>query len=151
MGLFVLVGTWLKFRRARWTHQFIIGRIEDGQAYVIQAQMKGVTDSMTLDELRAMGDCEVIAPPEECDRDRIVDFCELQLGDPYGLLSDLAMGIDLLAWNWIPSFRSARKQTWQCSALVNEALRYAGWYHPWLDIYEILPDESYAALTKERK
>ena len=147
MGRLVLLGTWLKFRKAFFTHQFAIDRIEGGVVYVIQAQTKGVTNSMTLDELKTRGPVTIISPPPEVDIEKFLTFCRAQIGDKYGFLTDFGMAIDILTWQWFPSVRGSRTDSWQCSALINEGLRFGGWLHDWQDIYAILPDEGYDALT----
>jgi len=148
MGRLVLVGTWLRFRRARFTHQFAIDRIENDVVYVIQSQTRGVTNSMTLAELETRGPTTIISPPPEVDVEKFLTFCRKQVGLEYGYLTDVAMAIDTLTWQWFPSLRGARKQSWQCAALINEGLRFGGWLHEWLSVYAMFPDESYEALTR---
>lgn len=151
MGFLIRVGTRLKLHKATFSHEFAIDdRVDtDGMPFVIQALMGGVTNTLRLDEVAPGGLYVLIPPPKSVDVEKFLDFLHKQVGTEYGLLTDVAMAIDLLSWQWVPSFRGSRKNSWQCSALINEGLRYGGWYHPWIDIYAILPDEGYDALVAE--
>jgi hypothetical protein len=104
---------------------------------------------MTLTELETRGPVTIISPPPEVDVEKFLTFCRKQLGLKYGFLTDLAMAIDIVTWQWVPSFRGAREQSWQCVALIDEGLRFGGFLHEWLDVYAILPDESYDALIAD--
>jgi hypothetical protein len=148
MGRLIRLGEWLKFRTARWNHKFIVSDLVDvdGMPFVIQATMEGVTETCRLDEVAPGGVAVTMPPPPECDVAKLLEFAKAQVGIEYGFLTDVAMAIDIVTWDWVPSFRSARKPSWQCAALACEALRYAGWLHEWPDIYSILPDEGYEAL-----
>jgi len=147
MGKLIRLGTRLKFKKALFNHEFVIDRIVDGVPYVIQATIHGVTDSMRLDEVAHGGTYTLISPPPEVDIDKLLFFCRSQVGTEYGILTIAAIAIDVVSWQWIPAFRGARKNSWICSALIEEGLRYAGWYHDWVDIYNMFPDESYFALV----
>jgi hypothetical protein len=149
MGWLIRLGTWLKFRKARFNHQFAIDdRVDtDGTPFVIQATMRGVTNTARFDEIAPGGTVVTMAPPDIVDRAKFLEFLHQQVGLEYGFITDTAMAIDIVTWDWVPSFRGARKNSWQCSALINEALRFGGWLHPWVDIYAILPDEGFDALT----
>lgn len=126
---------------------FAIDRVEGGVAYVIQAELRGVTSTRTLDEVAPGGSFELINPPPGVDAERFLFFLRSQVGVRYGVLTILAIALDILTWNWFPSFRGARKNSWICSALVLEALRLGGWYHEWRNIYQATPAEGYVALT----
>jgi len=149
MAKLIRVGEWLKFRRSEWNHQFVVSDMVDidGMPFVIQATMRGVTDTARLDQVAPGGRYLTLPPPPEVDRAKLLEFCKKQVGLEYGYLTDIAMALDIVTWQWFPAFRGARKQSWQCAALVNEGLRYGGWLHEWLSIYNIFPQEGYDALT----
>lgn len=146
MAKMILLGTWLKFRKAEHNHEFVVDRVVDGVPYVIQARIKGVTDTDRLDEVAPGGSYVLVTPPPEVDIEKFLSFCRKQVGKEYGILTDVAMGVDIITWNWVPAFRGARTDSWQCAALINEGLRFGGWYHDWVDIYNIFPDEGRNAL-----
>lgn len=147
MGKMIRLGTWLKLRKVEDNHEFVVDRVVDNVAYIIQATIKGVTDTARLDEVAPGGSYTLVSPPPEVDVDKFLSFCRKQVGCEYGLLTDIAMGIDIITWQWFPAFRGARTNSWQCAALINEGLRFGGWYHDWIDIYSILPDEGRHALV----
>ena len=149
MGWLIRLGTLLKLKRARWNHEFIVSDLTDvdGAPLIIQATMRGVTEDCRLDQVAPGGSYVTMPPPPECDRAKLLEFAKKQVGTEYGFLTDLAMAIDIVSWDWVPSFRGARKPSWQCAALTNESMRFAGWLHEWLDVYDILPDEGYEALV----
>jgi hypothetical protein len=147
MGSLIRLGTRLRFGKAEFNHEFIIDRIVDGVPYVIQATIRGVTNTARLDEVAPGGSYTLITPPAGVDVDKLLEFCRAQVGVQYGILTIAAIAIDVVTWNFVPAFRGARKNSWICSALIEEALRYAGWYYPWVDIYQIFPDEGYNALV----
>ena len=146
MGWLIRLGEWLRFRRCKVNHQFVVERVVDGVPYVIQATMRGVTDTARLDEVAPGGEVITMAPPKCVDREKLLEFCRSKVGLEYGYLTDLAIAIDTVTWQWVPAFRGARKESWQCAALINQGMLYAGWLHDWLDIYTIFPEQGYDAL-----
>jgi len=54
-----------------------------------------------------------------------------------------------VTWNWFPSFRGSRKNSWVCSGLSCESLRFGGWFHNWTGIYTIFPQQAYDALMSD--
>ena len=147
MGWLIRVGTWLKFRKSEYNHEFVVWKIENDVPYIIQATIHGVTNTARLDEVAPGGTYTLISPPPEVDIDKFIEFCCKQVGVEYGILTILAIASDLLSWNWVPALRGVRKNSWICTAVINEGLRFSGWYHDWIDIYNILPDEGYNALV----
>lgn len=148
MGRLIRIGESIRFKRGTtWNHEFVVDRVEDGKIYVIQATLRGVTDTATLDEIAPGGKFLTMPPPQGVSRDDLLHFCRSQVGIRYGFGTILSIAIDILTWNWFPSFRGSRKPSWICSALVNEGLRYAGFLHQWPNIYTVTPAEGYDALT----
>lgn len=149
MGWLIRVGTWLRLRKARFNHMFAVDdQVDtDGTPFVIQATMRGVINTARLDEVAPGGTIVTMTPPSVVDRARFLEFLHAQVGQEYGFITDVAMALDIVTWNWIPSFRGARKPSWQCAALVCEGMRFGGWLHDWVDIYSILPDEGYDAVV----
>lgn len=145
MGKLIRIGEWLRFRKgSQWNHMFIVDRVVDDVPYIIQATLRGVTDSATLESVAPGGRYITFGP--EARRDDLLAFARKQVGLCYGFGTILAIAIDILTWNWVPSFRGARKSSWICSALGCEALRYGGWMHDFVDIYTITPAQAYLAL-----
>lgn len=149
MGWLIRLGTWLKFHKAEYNHEFVVDRIVDGVPYIIQATLRGVTDSARLVDVAPGGTYTLVSPPPEVDIDKFLTFCRKQVGVEYGMLTIMAIAIDLLSWSWVPAFRGARENSWECAALINEGLRFGGWYHNWISIYDIIPDEGYNALISD--
>ena len=149
MGLLIRVGESIRFKRgSNWNHGFIVSdeTDENGSPYLIQAQIKGVTDTMTLAELP--GDWMILPMPKGVNRARVLQFAKSQVGIRYGFVTILAIALDILTWNWFPSFRGARRQSWICSALAFESLRFGGYLHNVVDIYEVTPADLYNFLTE---
>lgn len=125
-------------RGSHWNHVAVISRIEDGVAYVIQADLRGVNEAR-LDTIGEFTVVETSVNPAE-----VLEFMESQLGSGYGIGSIVSIVFDIISPNWFPEFR--RDNTWICSALVAEALRYAGWLHPWGSIYTVTPAQLFDVL-----
>ena len=143
MGLLIRVGEWLKFRRGYWNHAFVVSDIDEfGMVWIIQATLRGVIRS-PLNMVAPGGVYKTFAPPKKCDRSLIVEFAKAQVGMHYGILTILAISIDILSWQWVPALRGARKNSWICSAMTEEALRAGGWIYPYIDIYTVTPEQSY--------
>jgi hypothetical protein len=140
MGKLIRLGEWLRFRKGcEWNHAFIE---VDGR--VIQATLRGVTDTATLEDIG--GRYVLLNLPDLVDPTELLAFAKAQVGLEYGFFTILAIAIDITTWNWFPAFRGARKQSWICSALVGESLRYGGWLRNFVDIYTITPAELYLQL-----
>jgi len=153
MGKLIRLGEWLRFKRgSEWNHQFVVSdEVDvDGTPFVIQATLRGVTDTARLDQVAPGGRYITMAPPDACDRHELLVFMKSQVGIRYSLMTILAIAIDIVTWDWFPAFRGARKPSWICSALVNEAMRFSGWLHPWIDLYSVTPQDGYCALVESK-
>lgn len=149
IGKVIRFGEALRWKRgAHFNHVAIIDRVEDGVAYVIQAEARGVTDIRKLDEVAPGGTYELVALPEGVDVDQVLNFARKQVGSKYGFGTIAAIAIDIIMPSWFPSLRPANKKSnsWICSAVVAESLRFGGWYHKWSDIYLVTPAELYLAI-----
>jgi hypothetical protein len=149
MARLIRIGEALKFHQSKWNHEFIIDRFEGGHWYVIQAELKGVTNTCRLDDVAPGGEYVVLPPPPECSIDKIIEFNRAQVGTKYSLLTIIADAIDILSWDWVPALSNSHKRSWVCSGLVNESLRYAGWLHEWVNIYTVMPQQGYDALIAD--
>jgi hypothetical protein len=89
---------------------------------------------------------EILPAPSGADRNKIIEFAHLQVGDAYGVLSDICIGVDILSPEWFWSVR--RNGTWICSALAGEALRYGGHYINIPDVYSNTPTQLYEQLLE---
>ena len=149
IGKVIRFGEALRWKRgAQFNHVAIIDRVVDGVPYVIQAEARGVTDIRRLDEVAPGGRYELVALPEGVDADQVLDFARKQVGSKYGFGTIAAIAIDILTPSWFPSLRPANKKanSWICSAVVSESLRFGGWYHRWPDIYLVTPAELFIAI-----
>ena len=143
MGRAIRFGEFLRWRKgSHWNHAFVISRVDkDGVAYVIQADIKGVNEA----RLDSVGDYIILEPPSRVNRNKVFAFTKAQVGSKYGILSILSIVTDIISPNWFPAMR--RKNTWICSAVTGEALRYGGWLNNWADIYTITPAQLFDALA----
>ena len=145
MARLIRVGEWLKLRQDTWNHVAILDRQIDGEWYVIQAEIRGVTNTGKLSEIAPGGNYEVIPCP--CNASEVLRFARGEVGTEYGILTILAIAIDILTWSLVPSFRSSRRPSWICSALGAESLRFGGWYHRYNSVYDVTPQDVYDALV----
>jgi hypothetical protein len=150
MGRIIRFGEHLKgVYGSEWNHEFVVSKFENNEWWIIQATMKGVIETPLKDVAPGKGGHYVtMAPPPECNRVKILEFAYGELGAKYSILSDVAIGIDMLTWNWVPSLMNSYTRTWNCSGLTNECLRYAGWRHEWVNIYTVTPQQGFDALTE---
>ena len=148
MGWLIRQGEHLNFKRGfEWNHMAIIDRVVDGECFVIQATLRGVTDTAKLSEVAPGGRYITMQPPLGTSRKQIVTFARAQVGLRYGFWTIAAITLDLLSWQWFPAFRGARKESWICSALGMESLRYGGALFDLLDVYTITPAQAYCLLN----
>lgn len=134
MARAIRLGEWLRFRKGSYfNHACVVDRVEDGVAYVIQAEPRGVTSDKTLDSVGEY----VLFSPSELDVQKILEFSRAQVGSRYGWLSIVSIVVDLVTPDWFPALRA--RGTWICSAVTAEALRYGGWLAEWGDIYIVTP------------
>lgn len=149
MGRLIRLGERLRFKRgSEWNHQFIVSdEVDvDGVPFIIQATIHGVTSDARLDSVALGGRYVTIPPPDACDRHELLVFAKRQVGVEYGIGTILAIALDIVTWDWFPAFRGARKNSWICSALVNEAMRFSGWLHDYVNIYTVTPQDGWNAL-----
>ena len=134
-----------------WNHQFVISdEVDtDGHPLIIQATFEGVTGDARLDSVSPGGHYCVVRPPSFVRLDDVVRFAKSQVGDPYGVGTDVSIAMDIVTPPWFPSFRSSSKSSWECAAVANESLRFGGWYHNWPDIYHLTPQQGYDALMAD--
>lgn len=147
MGKVIRFGEWLRWRRGRnWNHACIVDRVVGDQVYVIQAEIRGMTNDKTLDTFL---EYVVIEPPDYVDAASVVWFARQQIGDKYGWWTIVSIAFDILSPSWFPSLRPANKRSnsWICSAVTGESLRFGGWYRRWPDIYLVTPAQLFLALT----
>jgi len=113
----------------------------DGRWVVGQAEGRGVTTDKWLE----LGPNDVVVRlPFATNRDLVLAFARAQVGRRYGFLTIASILVTLLT----PGFVDVMlPNTWICSAVVAESLRFGGWYHSWGDVYQVAPDEFFAAVT----
>ena len=140
MGALIRFGEKLRWKEGKYNHCFTV--VSEGATYediwIVQATMKGVVKStlasmIPTSTFLSMYDITELGG----DLEKAAWFAEKQLGDPYGLLSDICIGVDILSPKW---FLEARRDgTWICSALAHESMRFAGVYFDVGDIYMVSP------------
>lgn len=117
--------------------------------WVIQAHSKGVVRSK-LSEVAPGGYYEIIPSPLNVNLECVVSFHRAALGAEYGFWSIASLVLTELTPRQI-RFSFRQDGTWICSALGAEALRYAGWYYPWPDIYQVRPAQVRQALKEQSR
>jgi hypothetical protein len=150
MAKCIRVGEFLRFRKgSKWNHMVIVSDevSTTGEYLAIQATLRGVTSTVPLSEVAPGGEIQFLELPDGVDAEKVLTFAKSQVGLEYGYFTILAIALDICTWNWVPSFRGARKQSWICSALAMESLRFGGFLHDMVDIYSITPAESYLILS----
>ena len=150
MGKMIRFGEALKGKvGSEWNHAFIVSdEVSDtGEPLIIQATLKGVTGDKPLSSVAPGGRYTVIDLPEGVDPLQVVAFAKSQIGQRYGLLTILAIAVDILTWNWVPSFEGSRKPSWICSALAAASLRCGGWIHTWINDATVTPQMLFDALN----
>jgi cell wall-associated NlpC family hydrolase len=132
----------------RFNHVAIVDEVDGDVVYVIQAEAHGVTGKgfhrKTLDQVSPGGSYEIVSPPSKTSRARLLAFARAQVGTPYGFFTIVSEATNVVTPQWM-TFRWTN--SWICSALAAESLRFGGWLHSWPDIYQVRPDELYDALT----
>jgi hypothetical protein len=74
-----------------------------------------------------------------------VNFMRWQIGRSYGFLTIASiLATIVVPFRW---FNVMLPNTWVCSAVAGEGLRYAGWYHSWPDIYQVSPAELWEGIA----
>jgi hypothetical protein len=143
MGRAIRFGEFLRWRKgSHWNHACVVSRIgKDGTAYVIQADIHGVNEA----PLESVGEYIILEPPAGVSRVKILNFTRNQVGSKYGILSIVSIVFDILSPNWFPSLR--RKNSWICSAVTGEALRFGGWLQNWPDVYTVTPAQLFDAVA----
>ena len=143
MGRAIRFAEMLRWRKGRhWNHACVISRVEqDGTAYVIQADIRGVNEA----RLDSVGQYVIIEPPYGVNRNKVLAFTKAQVGSKYGILSIFSIVFDIISPNWFPSMRMPN--TWICSGVTGEALRYGGFFMNWDDIYCVTPAQLFDALA----
>jgi hypothetical protein len=149
MGRLIRLGEWLKFRQSEFNHMFIVsdGVDEKGEPLIIQATIRGVTGSAPLNTVAPGGQFVILTLPAGVDPQKVLEFAKSQIGTEYGVLTILAIALDILSFSWVPAFMGSRKPSWICSGLSCEALRFGGWLHEWVNLYTVMPPQAYDVLT----
>lgn len=144
----IRIAEWLRGHRGQWNHVAIITAVEDGRVEIVQAVGGGVTRDW-FDSPKAIapgGVVELVTP--ECDQLQMVRFARAEVHRKYGFLTIASICVSIIA----PWFLTIRlPDTWICSALVAESLRFGGWLHDWPDIYQVTPQQLYDATKPPAK
>lgn len=110
---------------------------------IIQAEAHGVTSNGLLSTVAPGGSYEIIPLPAGISHDRVLAFARAQEGRRYGFLTIASIVVTLLA----PRFVNVMlPDTWICSAVVGESIRFGGWLHSWPDVYQVSPAQLWEAL-----
>jgi len=146
LGLLIRIDEFFKWRNGKFNHAFTVVSHGDNanDIWIVQATLKGVVLSRLQELMDNSTLVEILPAPEGADRKKIIEFAHLQVGDPYGVISDVCIGVDILTPEWFWSVR--RNGTWICSALAGEAIRYSGYYINIPDIYSNTPTQLYIQL-----
>ena len=143
MARAIRLGERLRGKRGSFfNHACLIDRIEGDQIYILQAEPVGVTNDKLIESI---GSYVIVEPPDSVDKDRMMEFARKQVGLNYDWFAIMSILVDILTPNWFPAFRHGN--TWICSALVAESMRFGGWYHGWPDIYIPTPAQLWVAIV----
>jgi len=117
--------------------------LPDGDWTLIQALGSGVVADAPgkPSRLSHYDRYSVVACPG--DRSRTVAFARAQIGRPYGFVTIASILVTLLT----PYFINVMlPETWICSALAGESIRFGAWLHSWPDIYQVSPAQLWCGL-----
>lgn len=142
VGRAIKIAEWFRWRKGDWfSHVGIVEeQIDDtDDFFVLQAVSQGVNRT----RLSKMANTTIVPLPWNCDPLKVIAFAKKQVGEEYGVLTIISIVFSILT----PRFFTFRaRDTWICSALAAESLRYGGWLTDWPDIYQVSPAELWAAL-----
>jgi hypothetical protein len=137
----------LGHQQTRFNHVAIADhQLDDGDWALIQALGSGVVmDRETgVSRLSQYHHYSIVSCP--ADRQLTLEFARAQEGRRYGFVSIISFLITMFS----PGFVNVMlPQTWICSALVAESLRYGAWLHDWPDIYQVTPAQLWLALESK--
>lgn len=131
----------------RINHVAILDKKVDGEWHVIQAEAHGVTGtrsdgteylSRPLSSVAGNGTFEIRRLPLSCDPQKVLEFARSQVGEHYGFVTIASIVLTLLAPKFVNIMLA---DTWICSALAGESMRFGGWLHSWSDIYQVRPSQ----------
>jgi hypothetical protein len=114
---------------------------------LIQAEARGVTGDRRLSTVSPGGSFALLRPPPEVDPTKTIAFARGEVGARYGFLTIGAIAFDVLTPLWL-HFPFRQPNTWICSAIAAESLRFGGWYCRWPDIYAVTPSQLYRELVR---
>ena len=138
----IQLAQWFRWRSgSRFNHVAILDAYTEGKWTLVQAEGRGVTRGA------ALGDSYTHVPlPNGVDRQKVLQFARSQVGRSYGFLTIASIVLTIFT----PKFVNFElPNTWICSAVAAESLRFGGWLHQWPDIYQTSPAELYQALEGE--
>lgn len=117
---------------SKWNHAAYVTK-PDGT--IIQALGKGVV----IGNVSMYPDYEVVSNPLGAqDTQQAIAFAEWCLGVPYGYLTDISIGLDIIS----PAFLHFKEgHTLICSELVARCLEHGGWISPKLDTSQVMPSD----------
>jgi len=146
VGRLIRIGERIKLHHSTYNHVFTV--IGTGDTYediiVVQATpVHGIIVSKLTEISQAAMIIDLLPPPRGCSGEKVAEFANNQVGDPYDILTIACIALDVLTPEWFVAFR--RPGSWICSALGGEALRFGGFYLDLGDIYTITPQQLFDA------
>lgn len=139
-----------RYNHVAWLNRYggirSAGLKDDPRDWLVgQAEAHGVTVNQPLSTVAGSGDHVIVRLPADCDREKALKFLRAQVGARYGFLSIASIVITLL----LPRFINVMlPNTWICSAVAAEGLRFGGWLHNWPDLYQASPAQLWEALDR---
>jgi hypothetical protein len=129
----------IRWRRgSSWNHVAILDQKTLTGWTLIQADAPGVTRGGPL-----TGEYSIVQLPVGVDRARVLQFARAQVGRKYGFVTIVSILVSILTPRF---FNVMWPNTWICSALGAESLRFGGWLKSWPDIYTVSPAELWEVL-----
>lgn len=158
VGILIRSGEWIRWRKgSAYNHAFILhepvldenGIIVDWT--IIQAVGSGViqdtpTRHSRLSTVAPGGNYVIVNPPSSVDGDKVIEFALAQVGEKYGFITDVSIGILILTH---VALNLQISSTWICSAVAMESWRYGGFLVDWGNIYTVTPAQAFIAVHAE--
>ena len=127
-------------------HVAIVDRkLPDGDWALVQALIHGVIEHSDEFPSRLSNYRQFVVVRCPANRERTVEFARSQIGRKYGVVTAFSFLLTLFT----PGFINVMvPQTWICSALAGESLRFGMWLHDWPDIYQVSPAQLFVAIEE---
>jgi hypothetical protein len=111
---------------------------------IIQAEARGVTHTGMLSTVAPGGTYVIVPLAPGIDAAKVLAFAQAQVGRRYGFLTVVSIIATILSPRFVDVMLP---DTWICSAVAAESLRFGGWLHNWPDLFQVSPAQLWDALV----